>query len=111
MARSKTTTHHREIHHSHRDATTTIATAVPPASTPPLVPVVLPLPSAASRLLLPPIPPVSRTIPSFSVPQPIAVVIPTQVMSQDEFDEDTGFDHGTRSQSSSESEDSPRESP
>ncbi|KAL2521557.1 hypothetical protein Fot_25480 [Forsythia ovata] len=87
-----------------------VATDVPLTSTPPLALVVSPPPSAALPLLSPP-------APSSSVPQstaatsevPFTTAIPTQITSQVEFDEDTGSDHGTGSQSGS--EDISRESP
>ncbi|KAL2538550.1 hypothetical protein Fot_19941 [Forsythia ovata] len=119
MARTKTTTYHLEIRCSCRGAATATAAVVPPATTPPPALVFSPPSSAAPRLLPPLIPPISGTIPSFSVPQPIVAAsegpsttaIPTRVTSQEEFDEDTGSDHGTGSQSGSESEDSLMESP
>ncbi|KAL2559493.1 Uncharacterized protein Fot_04232 [Forsythia ovata] len=112
LLESKTTTHHLEIRCSHRGAANAKAADVPPATTPPQPPVVLPLSSAALSLLSPPVPP-------FSTPQSTAVANevpsttanPTQVTSQGEFDEDTSSDHGSESQSSSESNDSSRESP
>ncbi|KAL2529363.1 hypothetical protein Fot_21964 [Forsythia ovata] len=119
MAKTKTTTDHPEIHRSYHCAATTTAASVPLASTPPQAPVVSPPPSAAPRLLPPHVPPISRTIPSSSAPQPTAAAgevssttaIPMQVTSQEEFDEDTCSDHGTGSQYGSESKDCLRESP
>ncbi|KAL2538658.1 hypothetical protein Fot_20049 [Forsythia ovata] len=100
MARTKTTTYHLEIRCSCRSAATATATVVPPATTPPLALVFSPPSLVAPRLLPPLIPPISGTIPSSSVHQPIVAAsegpsttaIPTRVTSQGEFDEeDTGL--------------------
>ncbi|KAL2545350.1 hypothetical protein Fot_14583 [Forsythia ovata] len=74
MARTKTTTHHPELHRSRHSAVVALATAIAivvlPTTTPPPASVFSPPPSIVPRLLSPPIPPISGTIPSSSTPQP-----------------------------------------
>ncbi|KAL2529350.1 Uncharacterized protein Fot_21951 [Forsythia ovata] len=94
-------------------AATYTAAATLLVTTPPPEPFISPLSSIVPHLLSPPILPLSGTIPSSSIPQPLAThegpstaAIPTRVTSQREFDEDTVSYHGTGSQSSSKSEES-----
>ncbi|KAL2515182.1 Pentatricopeptide repeat-containing protein [Forsythia ovata] len=104
--------HHSEIRRSHRGTATATAAAAHPATTPPPPPVISPPSSAVPPLLPPPVPPSSAPQPTAVASEVLSTVsILTQVTSQGEFDEDTGSDHGTESQSNSESKDSLRKSP